>query len=339
MGSEGKYGRSEGGDLQKPQRGNSYDEVAGIINQHQNFNIVVHKNPDGDALGSALALQQTLNLLGKQSRVLCFSQVLAVYQFLPEFSSIIALADEKLLEERSNITVDCACLSQVGVSKDFTPLINLDHHASNTNFANYNLVEPSASATGTIIFKLIKSLAIPLDQGMARCLYVSLSSDTGHFRYSNTNSQDFQLASELLASGFNAYEINYQLYEQMPKTSLLAIGKGLSNLQTLAEGEIVWSTIDDSQEIGSRGLIDYLRELEGSEVAIVFKENQQGYTKVSLRSKRWFDVNNFASSLGGGGHVRASGITIEQNLANTISLVLARIESTYLEAKAKSCLS
>ncbi|MFC1478023.1 bifunctional oligoribonuclease/PAP phosphatase NrnA [Candidatus Margulisiibacteriota bacterium] len=295
-----------------------YKELAKYLEKQKKTSMVIHVNPDGDAIGSAIALKMALKQKNLHSEIYCLSKLPLVYNFLPGFNEI----KQQTLPDKNEggiITIDCCAPKQVG--SDLKVNVNLDHHIGNSYFGEQNYVVLDASATGEIIFDIIKYLQLEITEEIAECLYVSISTDTGHFKYANTTGKTFRICSELVGAGVNPSKIANLLYEQEDFAAVQAIGRGLGNMQQAEEGRIIWSSIDGALVMGAKSLIDVIREVKTCEVAVVFKKEADNKTKVSLRSKSDFDVRLFAEQYGGGGHAKAAGITIEKSLQDTETLI------------------
>ncbi|MFH1428564.1 MAG: DHH family phosphoesterase [Candidatus Margulisiibacteriota bacterium] len=299
-----------------------YKELAKYLQKQKKISMVIHVNPDGDAIGSAIALKLALKQINIHSDIYCLSKLPLVYNFLPEFNEVKqqALPDKN---EAGIISIDCCAPKQVG--SDLNVNINIDHHIGNSYFGEQNYVILEAAAVGEIIFDIIRYLKLEITPEIAECLYVSISTDTGHFKYANTTGKTFRICSDLVGAGVNPSKIANLLYEQEDFTAVQAIGRGLSEMKQAEKGRIIWGSIEGCLVMGAKSLIDVIREVKTCEVAIVFKKEDKKITKVSLRSKSNFDVRLFAEQFGGGGHAKAAGITIEKSLKDTENLIIEKL--------------
>ena len=294
-----------------------------------------HVSPDGDCLGSMLGLGLALEALGKE-----------VYMFNPDpfpRNLLFLPGAGKVKSELPNplpqclIFVDCSDLQRVKLdAKDFPAEslgLNLDHHISNQNFGHINWVDSKASASGEMVYDLVKELQVELTPEIATNIYTAILTDTGSFKYSNTTSRTHRIVSELLETGINLADIHYYVYDQVPLAKLELLRRGLNQLKIYADGLLAVMTLrsndfaeSQAEESLSEGLIDHGRTIEGVEVAVLLKEVKADVIRVSLRSNRWFDVAKFAHSFGGGGHKRAAGCTLEVPLEEAEKIVIKAIE-------------
>mgnify|MGYP001097834421 CR=1 FL=1 len=314
-----------------------------FLKGYQEVILLIHEKPDGDCLGSALALGHHLSSEGYQA-VLYHPEPIAIgYEFLPGQDMIKIYPEQELPKGRPIIAVDCADLGRLLYSlPPDVPIINIDHHSSNTFFGDFNLVNPEAAATGEIIFELLVEAPPKFSPPIATCLYVALSADTGSFRYSNTTAKTFRIASELLKWGANIELIREHLFERRPLRELLMIKLALAKMQFSLNGKMVWSVLSYSElaefdllNTDTESVISLLRSVEGVEVALVFKELEPEKVKISFRSKKSCNVNLLANEFGGGGHARAAGCSLEGNLKELTTRVIRRIESCLSECLAK----
>lgn len=323
-------------------------EVATQLDKSQRVVIGTHPAPDGDALGSALALARFLRSLGKEALILvtggvprAFGWMAApgeVEDYLPaRHAGAIAGAD-------AIVVVDIANWERLGpmhapVMGSPAVRIDLDHHPGSACPADLVINDPAAAAVGEIVRRLIGVMGGTLTREIAEPLYVSLVTDTGSFKYSNTHIGSHALASECLALGILPYEVHTRVYERAPEGRLRLLGAALSRLEVDLPARLAWTSIphalfgaSSACEEDTEGIIDQVRSLEGVEVAAVFKEPEPGVVKVSFRSKGAVDVNALARRFGGGGHARAAGLTRTATLARVMAEVLAAAREATREA-------
>ncbi|MFC1596004.1 bifunctional oligoribonuclease/PAP phosphatase NrnA [Candidatus Margulisiibacteriota bacterium] len=312
-----------------------YNDLTNLLNNTKSIAIVIHRDPDGDAIGSALALKLILKQKNINSVIYCSTNIPDTYDFLPEFYSIKA---EELPGGKNNnhnpnqhytpvIAIDSADLKQIGAAaEDLEVAVNIDHHISNPGYAKINIIQPEASAAGEIIYHIALALKVDITPQIASCLYVSISTDTGHFKYPNTTCETFHITSNLVDAGADPALIAHQLYEQLTFDAVRTIGQGLADMKQTMDGRVIWSSLENSSDLGPRSLIDMIREVDTCEVAIVFKRKSEDETKVSLRSKTDFDVRLLAAKFGGGGHPKASGCTIYSSLAEAEKQIIGAIQ-------------
>lgn len=312
-----------------------WSKINSYLHGKSDILILIHEKPDGDCLGSALALGLALESKGYNPEILMPNKMPEIYEFLPGQHLISIKPPYLLPHDVLIIAVDCADTKrfEYRLPTNSVGVINIDHHISNTSFGDYNLVDAEAAAAGEIIYKLLHESDIKITGDIATCLYTAISSDTGSFSYSNTTYQTLQIAAELLAKGADIDSIRYNIYEKKPLKDLLIIKKGLDNLYLSPEGQVAACTIgygdlskNDLLTADTDGLINILRSTEGVEVALLFKEVAPGQVKLSLRSKSFYNVNELAQEYEGGGHPRAAGCTIRGNVSDIVDEVLQKAE-------------
>jgi len=297
--------------------------IAQIILQNDDFLIIAHVSPDGDTLGCALALAGTLARLSKRVQAVCENRVPHIYEFLPGAQGILTSGDAR--EARVAIAVDCADAERLGSAQSLFRAAritcNIDHHFTNSEYADHNYVDGAAAATGEMIFSLIEELGVEPDRDAATCLYAAIMSDTGNFAYSNTTPETMRVAARLMEFGADNTEINRLIYRTIPFHKQKLLGLALAKLTLREEGKVGVTSLS-MEEIAScgateedtEGIIDHIRDIEGVELALLIRESQPGVCKVSLRSKLYADVGAIAKRMNGGGHKRAAGYTAYDNL-------------------------
>src|SRR5213080_989822 len=333
--------------MSSPQTTSELAAVADAIRLHDRFLIVTHENPDGDALGSILALKLALDQLGKDTVMYLYGDApLPVeYSFMPLAELRRRLPDD--WRERVLIAVDCANESRIGPEPEpleGAPLaLDIDHHHDNTRFGQLNLIVPNASSTGEVLRDVFAELGVELTPEIAEPLYIALVTDTGRFQYSNTTAKSLRLAAELVEAGADAHAVFQQVYESVEFAKLKLLARALDRARVLEGGRIVVSFLlrTDFVDAGasepySEGIIDYLRAVEGAELAVLIREQlSQGAPtyKGSLRSSiDELDVSAIARRFGGGGHRQAAGFSTDLALAETV----AQIRDGFLEQRATS---
>jgi phosphoesterase RecJ-like protein len=295
------------------------ERAASFIQSHQSFYLVAHQSPDGDTLGSCLALREALIALGKETKVVCPDRVPANLCFLEGAETVVGtdgIEDPK----EAVIYVDCADHKRTGALEQTLAAAPfqfcIDHHGTNPRTSKDGDWVEDVGATGELILKLIDELGVPLTHGIAVALYTAIATDTGNFAYSNTTPDSLRAAAKLLSCGIDLPELNRILFREMtlPKAKLIAYVLGKMELS--ADGRLNIVTVPGSvlSVLGAtkedcEGLIDHLRDVDTVEAACVLKE-ADGVVRVSMRSKRICDVAAIAKRFGGGGHVRAAGCTL-----------------------------
>jgi len=300
---------------------NSFDEIGEVLRKNNNFLITSHINLDGDAIGSELAFYSILKKLKKRPIILNQGKLPKLYDFLPGVNNIQYLEDD-YFDTKSidvGIALDCSNVKRMGktfeIFKNIKTIINIDHHASNENFGDLNYVDSSVSSVGEIIYELLRFINVDLlDEDISTCLFTSILTDTGSFRYSNASSKTFKIASDLTSFGIKPHLIAANIYNRNTYPGLKLLGEALSTLEVDSSNYFSWLTISrkmlnntkaNDEEI--EGIIDVATTLDNTEVSILFRETKDNKIKISFRSKGNFDVNKFAGKFNGGGHPNAAG--------------------------------
>src|SRR5437016_2473631 len=331
--------------MNSPQKTSELTAVANAIRSHDRFLLVTHENPDGDALGSILALKLALDQLGKDSVMYLYGEApLPVeYSFMPLAELRRRLPDD--WRERVLIAVDCANESRIGPEPEpleGAPLaLDIDHHHDNTRFGQLNLIVPNASSTGEVLRDVFAELGVELTPELAEPLYIALVTDTGRFQYANTTPKALRLAAELVDAGADIHAVFQQVYESVEFAKLKLLARVLDRAAVLEGGRIIVSHLlrNDFAEVGAaepyaEGLIDTLRAVEGSELAVLIREPPRDggpIRRVSLRSSiDELDVSAIARHFGGGGHRQAAGFSSDLPLEE----IIEQIRLSLLEQRA-----
>ncbi len=307
-----------------------------VIQSAQTIMITTHVNPDGDGIGSGLALQRGLRTLGKQVDFVAPSKLAGIYAFLPDFSQIAVVeTEEEAAAQKSYdciISCDCGDLKRLGsiASWPRTQLINLDHHASNDRFGDVNIVDEQAECTGVVVEHLLTKLGVELDKDMATGLYAAVVFDTGRFMHSNTTAHTLKWTAKLLEKGINAAEINRAMTYTKSLKDLEIQALGLQHIQVDEEESRLAGISLSAEDITTVGepddwgdLVEIPRSLAGNQVAYLLREQPcQQQVRCSLRSNPPYEVGPVASQLGGGGHLQAAGCTIDGDLNTAQQLLL-----------------
>ncbi|MDF2572491.1 MAG: nrnA [Sporomusa sp.] len=305
----------------------SIKHSAKLLNDATNIVLTAHIHPDGDALGSLLALNAYLAAQGKQVRMLLDDEIPRAFRFLSDWEKI-EKPDSLELQADLLVVLDSSDLERIGKVRDAVkaPILNLDHHISNLKFADYWYIDSQAAATGEIIVKLLKEMDATITPSMATALFTAIATDCGFFRFANTSAETLIFASEMVSLGAKPHIISENL-DTKPLAVIQVLPKVLETLEIIDcghGGQIASLTL--KQELLSNfrddteGFINYPRNIEGVEIAIMFKEADNNI-RVSLRSKT-ADVSQIALAFGGGGHARAAGCTISEPLNKAKKLVI-----------------
>ena len=314
------------------------EEIGAHLREKDGFVITTHVNPDPDALGSEKALYLLLEGMGKRARVINAGAVPSEYSFLDGRGVIEvydpALHDGIIGSAGCFVLLDASSLERVGgpgeamaASPAFT--ICIDHHVGMDGCGDVDLIDPSASSVGEIIFGLCCACGFEMDQEIALCLYAAIVADTRSFQFNNTTPRTHRAAARLLELGVDSEEVYGALYERNTPGEAVLLGLALQDLSMEFGGRLAWLKVTAAMQeaAGARAdnsdyFLNFLRAIEGVEVMVLFRDIGGGTTKVSLRGKRGRNVNEVARSFGGGGHLQASGITLREPLDEVVGKVL-----------------
>ena len=306
-----------------------------IISQLKNSHrllVATHINPDGDAIGSLIAMGLALEALGKQATLHCGSPIPAVYRFLPATDRITRTYDPSAGFDTA-VILDCGNFKRVGQAfadiEKIETVINIDHHVTNTGFGNFQIVDTAACATAEILYRLVKELDIRITPGMATAIYTGIFTDTGSFRFSNTNRAAFAICEEMVSLGMDPYKVAQNVYGTYSLGRIKLLNLALDSIEVAAGGKVSIMTLtrDMLFKTGTHredidGLINYARRIEDVKLAVLLQEMENGNGTaqvaprfhVSLRSDGTLDVAEFAATFGGGGHKVAAGFNIDAPL-------------------------
>ena len=309
-----------------------------LIQKSEKIYICSHVQPDGDNIGSTLALGMAIKKMNKDIKLLKVDDIPSDYKFLPN----IDLIKEYDIEDDIDlfIALDSSDMERLGVGRNFAKnaknIINIDHHITNNNFGDINIISPSSSATGELIYEFIRQMEVGIDKNIATCLYTAISTDTGSFIYSNTTHMTHLIVAELLKIGIDINYINVNLYQKrsMERTRLFI--NVLNDMEIYLDGKIGIVTVtqdilkfNNAKMEDTEGIISFVRDINSVEVACLLKEVDKNEIKVSLRSKEKIDVSKISSKFNGGGHIRAAGCTLFTEIDNAKELILKEIEMAF----------
>jgi phosphoesterase RecJ-like protein len=294
--------------------------------------VTTHTDPDGDAVGSMLAMGLALEWIGKQTILYNENPIPAVYQFLPGVGRIERhLGSIDAVD--AVVVLDCGDLSRVGRAAvcigSKAAVLNIDHHISNNGFGSHCLIDGQACATAEIVYRLIRSLKVPLSKDIATCIYTGILTDTGSFRFSNTNAAAFAISQELVQAGVDPFEVARHVFGSYSLGRIKLLNLALNSIEISPNGKLSLMTVTrgmldetHTQQEDVDGLINYARRIEDVRVAALIQEQTNGQTTadgrirlhVSLRSDGSVDVAALASTFGGGGHLSAAGFQTESTV-------------------------
>jgi phosphoesterase RecJ-like protein len=310
--------------------------VLARIREDERFALATHEHPDGDALGSLVAMQELLQALGKDSVMYVSPDDLPLPPEYAVFVLDAAIhAPPADIAERTVVFLDCGNIDRnsAAVLRDGAHLLNIDHHHDNTRFGTLNHVVPDASCTAEIVWDLMHGLELSPSPVAAQALYIGLITDTGRFMYENTGPRAHVMAAELIEAGVDVADVYRRLYEEMPVEKLTLMAQALGHLQRFDEGELTLAALSaedferlDAEEHYSEGIVDQLRAVKGTKVAVFVREltgeERRGLRKVSLRATDDdVDVSVIARAQGGGGHRRAAGFSTTLPLDELIAFL------------------
>jgi phosphoesterase RecJ-like protein len=320
----------------------SREQVLGELRGAEKLIVISHEHPDGDALGSLVAMQEILTVLGKDSLTFIDPGDFPLpdeYSFLPLRNLIDSPPEDAC--QRTIVFLDCGNLERTPAAALQRPgghIINIDHHHDNTRFGSVNHVVAEASCTAELVWDLMHGLGVQPTRTIAEALYVGLITDTGRFMYENTGTRAHEMAAELIAAGVDVHEVYRQVYEEVPYAKLALLARGLTNVEQYDEGRLTLTTLsaEDFDEAGaqesySEGVVDHLRSVRGTAVAALVRErlsngDRRAPHKVSLRaSDDRVDVSQIARAQGGGGHRQAAGFDTTLSHAELVSFLREQV--------------
>ena len=321
------------------------EEIGEVLRSRQSFILLSHVRPDGDAIGSQLALGFSLLAMGKSVRMVNEDGLPETLAFLPGSERIESPPADPVDAEVA-IALDTATKPRLGdaalhAASSADIWINIDHHISNPKYGDLNLIDSTSPATGEILYDLITQLDLPMPDESRDAIYVAVSTDTGSFQYPSTTARTYEMAADLVRRGLDVGAINSKTYDEQPYRRLELMRALLNTLELSPDGLVADWTMRDQTRIDlalrpedSEGLIDIIRAIRGVQVALFFEELPDGKIRVSMRSKdRRYDVCKVAMEFGGGGHALAAGIRMKGPLEEAKAKVLAAIRQRIDEAE------
>lgn len=315
----------------------SIEQIGEVLRNHQSFVLISHVRPDGDAIGSQIALGYSLMAAGKSVRLINEDGLPDNLAFMAG-SGKIELPPAEPLDVEVAIALDTAAKLRMGdnalhAASKAKIWLNIDHHKSNPSYGDLNLIDSTSPATGQILYQLITALGLPLPPETRDAIYVAVSTDTGSFQYPSTTAKTYRMAADLIDHGLDVGTLNSDTYDNHPYRRVELMRALLNTLELSADGLVANWELRDKTRIDlallpedSEGLIDIIRAIRGVQLAVFFEELVDGKIRVSMRSKdRRLDVCKIALEFGGGGHALAAGIRMKGPLEEAKPLVLAAI--------------
>ena len=313
-----------------------FEQIGQALREGGRFAVLSHVRPDGDALGSQLALGLSLKRLGKDVRIWNEEGMLEKYSFLPS-ANLLTKPPADPEDVDVAIALDTAIQNRLGTAlpavRSAKVWINIDHHPSNPGYGDLVYINPKAPATGQILFELIRSEKLPIDAAIAENLYVAISTDTGSFQYPNTTARTFEMAAELVRAGVDVGRVSQLTYENYPRRRAELLRDLLGTMRFEANNRVASFSLSlaTAKKLGvlpedNEGLIDHLRAIHGVIVAVFFEELADGKVRVSMRSKsEKVNVCAICEKFGGGGHVLAAGARMPGTLAEVEKKILEEV--------------
>ncbi|MFN2452317.1 MAG: bifunctional oligoribonuclease/PAP phosphatase NrnA [Candidatus Dormibacteria bacterium] len=320
--------------LRAPARFASFEEllpqIREVIDASASIATLAHKDADADSLGSSLAFALSMRAMGKTVRPMVPDPMPMLLEHLPGYATVATTPGDF----DALFTFDCATVGRFGEKRSLIqaggrPVVNIDHHVSNEGFGTINLIEPEASATGQVVYRLLRALEAPITSEVATNVYAALFTDTGGFRHENTTEEALRLGADLVALGADPGWVAMKSYKSRSVSQLRLEALAVSRLHTDRDGALVWSQVSqamltearaDMQE--SEGVIDQLQSVSTMKIAWLLKEATADRTKLSVRTRDQFDATAMCIPFGGGGHHRAAGAEIRLPLADAEQRVL-----------------
>ena len=313
----------------------SFEQAVALFRRYGKIYVAAHVQPDGDCIGSALGLTWALRRIGKVVTVACHDHVSNTFKYLPWFQELSAKvpADEEFL-----VFLDGSSADRFGAAYDSAkfndrPVLVIDHHLTNENFAQLNFVDRRVASTAEIVYRFIQAFGVSFDRDLAQCLLTGIVTDTLGFRTANTTVETLKIVTALMEAGGSIPEIIEHSFNQIPLASLRLRGSIFSN--AVLDGVVLWAEVPFrlQRELkingnGTGGIINQLLSVEDAKIAALFTEKENGKIDVGLRSRVGYDVASIAARLGGGGHKQASGALIDGPLAAARERVLAEIRKS-----------
>ena len=319
-----------------------FESIRSAIEKGQHFLITTHVNPDGDGIGSEIALYQYLKSIGKETHIINCSSMPDNFRFLVSDHEVEEFDEEKstaLFQEFDTAFVldigNYARLKEVGQLITFhnIPTVCIDHHPKEEDKFTHYYLDTTASATGELIYDLLTGLKAEITFSMAESIYSAIMADTGSFRFSNTSEKAHMIAAKLIGLGVNPERVWGFVNGDVPPERIALLSEAMSRIEYAADGKFAWCVINrnmlkraGAQSKDIEGFADFLRNIKGVKASVVVLEISDEVTKLSFRSKEKFDSNDFARRLGGGGHKYASGARVTEGYKKLIPKMLAEAE-------------
>lgn len=312
---------------------NSLREISAKLKKDESILLTCHIMPDGDSIGSLVGLGLPMLSAGFNVTMFSADVVPDRYKFLQGTDKIIT---GKLPEQNYSKVVALDCSDHLRLRPIWEQIkdnfiINIDHHPTNSFFGKMNYVDAQAAAAGEIVYTLLEEMGLEIDYATASALYVAITTDTGSFKFENTTAKTHQIAAKLLSAGVNPKDITPLVFDLRPRRAVFILRIALASLKFSEDSKIAWMTLTEKEmkEAGALdedldGIVNYAKNIEDVEVGLLFREKVDGTVKVGFRSRR-VDVGSIAKNLGGGGHARAAGCSLDGSLETAVGTVIAAV--------------
>lgn len=308
----------------------SYIELAEIIKNSNKILLFPHINIDGDAMGSTVAMCRALRSINKEVYILIEDDISDNLLFLDD--GYITKNQEIISDPDLTICVDCGEISRFPrrAEKFFNGKVTMcvDHHGTSDGIADFNIIEPDAAATGEIVYRLLKELNVEFDKEISNSLFTAITMDTGNFQYANTTAKSHQIVAALYKHGLESNKVSINIYENNSWAKIRTEALVLEGTEFLLNGKIAIAKVTKEilEKTGCKmneteSIVTILRSISGVEIAALVKEDGHRSTRASLRAKNYANVAKAAVALGGGGHVKAAGCTIDKNIDEATELI------------------
>ncbi len=305
--------------------------------KYRRFLISSHVRPDIDALSSELVMAAFLRSMHKTAVIVNEERNEGMYDFIPGIRAIRTYRPRRMAPFDAAVIVDCGDLNRIGRVRQLidenVPVVNIDHHLTNTGFGHINLVEQGASSTAEVVHLLLKKAGFRINATIAKQLYMGIMTDTGSFRYDSTTAQTHRVVSELMQFRFSVQSIYHQIYERIPLEDFRVFSKLVNSFEISHRGRAVTVVLQqkDIDKFSSHfdlrdRIFTFLRAIKGIEVIIIFTEEERRFTRVNFRSQQKVDVARLAAFFGGGGHKRASGCSLQTTLPEAKARVHRKLD-------------
>ena len=313
-----------------------FKNILNIFETRDNFLLTSHTDPDGDSVGSIIGLANFLRSLGKKVALFNEGHLPERYKFLDPDGRINFESVDPGFKPEIIVVLECPEIGRIGFVQDLITddmtIVNIDHHPKNTRYGEINYIDETACAVAEVLFQIIRTGNHDIPREVAEPFYAAIASDTGRFKFTNTDSKCFKVASELVKAGANPKAIADKIFSSHRPGTIKLLGKLLEKLELHADGKIciLKLQLKDLQQYGvevedTEGIIDYSLVIRGVKVGILFKERDETTVKVGLRSQNGIDISKYARSKGGGGHVNAAGFTISEKFDDAVKQVTSEV--------------